>query len=779
MGSKNLERIGSVMLDYTYYSGEDLYSEGAAEDRLLDYVKNHTALEYESYIQESRSWSVMYHLSHIRENVVSWLPIKPTEKVLEVGAGCGAITGVLCRLAESVTSVELSKKRSLINAYRNKEYDNLTIMVGNFEDVEKGLNEKYDYITLIGVLEYAASYINADKPYQQFLEILKKHLAPGGKIIIAIENRLGMKYFAGCKEDHLGEYFGGIMGYAQESGVKTFSKGKITQLLNETGFTNQKFYYPYPDYKLAHTIYSDDKLPGVGDLNTNLRNFDADRLVLFDETRAFDSMIEEGMFPEYSNSFFVIASPFEKMFTDDVQLPIYAKYGNERLDKFRVCTVITRDSQDEKRVYKIALSTHANEHVKKMDFNYSRLISQFDSTGLVPAKCDYFKGRQNTVEIAGVASKAKDSVVYEFVQGITLEDYLNDLEVLEDYPRMEKILLKFCEKLYSTSDVVEFKRSIQFDEMFGKREFKKNYSATNPCNVDMIFSNIVLDGGRKEAGDWSVLDYEWVLDFAVPIQFVIFRALFYHFHEKTDDGFSLYLSRKGMDVYALCGIDLGERMLFTEMEHSFQVYIIGGAASLEVMQVLMPSATIRLPQIVKMGAYLRNLDIPKIYYSRSNVFSSDNQLAIIADVDEGNVKMRIPFENYINYLRIDPTEYPCLLKINEAKYTTVDGNRVDVDAVVINGHVISKNSFLYDTNDAQIIFERVPQNAKALEISYSVSMLENHFYDDVLKLLVKREEEELEKKLTFGYRVKRKLGVIKEEVFPEGFKRVYILDEAK
>lgn len=779
MALKNLERVGSVIVDYTYYKGEDLYSEGAAEDRLLDYVKNHTSLDYEHYIQESRSWSVMYHLSYIRENAVSWLPIKSDDKVLEVGAGCGAVTGALARLAGSVTAVDLSKKRSLINAYRNKEYDNLTIMVGNFEDVEKGLTEKYDYITLIGVLEYAASYINAEKPYHQFLEILKKHLAPGGKIVIAIENRLGMKYFAGCKEDHLGEYFGGIMGYTQESGVKTFSKGKITELLDETGYTDKKFYYPYPDYKLAHTIYSDEKLPGIGDLNTNLRNFDADRLVLFDETRAFDSIIEEGMFPEYSNSFLIVASPEENMFGKLDEVPVFAKFGNERADKYKVCTVITKTKDSENSVYKIALSTRANEHVKKMSENYTKLISQYGNTGLVPAKCDYIKGKEKGIEIAGVASKAKDMVIYEFVSGITLEDYLNELEAQEKYTEMETLLLNYCEKLNNLSDTVEFKRSVAFDEMFGKREFKKQYRAVSPCNYDMIFSNIVLDSQKKEKGKWSVLDYEWMLDFAVPIQFVIYRAIFYHFHEKYDNGFSLYLSRKGMDVYSLCGIDIGERMLFSEMEHSFQVYIIGGVASLAVMQVLMPSATIRMSGIEKMGAYLRNLDIPRIYYSRSNVFTSENQLAIIADVDEGRVKMRIPFDNYINYLRIDPTEYPCILKLNSISYTMNDGNRTAIDTVVVNGHIISNDSFMFDTNDAQIIIEQIPQDAKALEISYNVTMLEKQFYDDFLNLLVEKENQAALEKQKFSYRVKRKLKVVTEEAFPEGFRRAYLRDEAR
>ena len=775
MSYMNPDRIGSVVVDYTYYNGEDLYSEGAAEDRLLDFVKNHTSLEYEHYIQETRSWSVMYHLSYIRENVISWIPIKESDSVLEIGSGCGAVTGALARLAKSVTCVELSRKRSLINAYRNKEYDNVTIMVGNFEDIEKGLTEKYDYITLIGVLEYAGSYINDERPYTALLEKLKSHLKPGGKIVIAIENRLGMKYFAGCKEDHLGVYFGGIEGYSSDSKVRTFSKRRLEDLLEATGYQNSRFYYPYPDYKLPHTIYSDEKLPGIGDLDTNIRNFDDDRLVLFDETKAFDSMIEEGRFPDYSNSFIVLASAAQD-WQKDMNLPIFAKYGNERMEEYRVCTLIDRNPEGEYRVFKAALSTHANAHVDKLSANYSRLEEQFGKTGLAPVKCYLQKGRERGVALAGVASKAKDSVRFDYMSGITLDDYLNELESRGCYPQMESVILEYCRKLEGLAGVTEFRRSVGFDEVFGKREFKKRYSALNPCNFDMIFSNIVLDRTELENGTWNVLDYEWVWDFPIPIRFVIYRALYYHFRNRTDDGFSLYLSRKGMDVYSLCGIDIGERMLFSEMEHSFQVYIIGGAASLEVMQVLMPTTTIRIDNIVKIGSYLRNLDTPKIYFSRGNTFMSDNQLGIIGHVDNGHVSMNIPFERYINSLRIDPTEYPCLLHIDKLCYSLNDGFKQDVGQIIVNGYEISSGTFLFDTNDAQIILEGIPQNAKSLEVGYLVSMIEDPFYEDILNVLKRETERAAEEKQTFSYRSKRKLGIIKEDTLPEGYVRADLAD---
>ena len=41
-----LEEIGKVKLDYSKYSGKDLYCDGAVEDELLDIAKNRSPVEY-------------------------------------------------------------------------------------------------------------------------------------------------------------------------------------------------------------------------------------------------------------------------------------------------------------------------------------------------------------------------------------------------------------------------------------------------------------------------------------------------------------------------------------------------------------------------------------------------------------------------------------------------------------------------------------------------------------------------------------------------------------
>ncbi|MCI9485901.1 MAG: class I SAM-dependent methyltransferase [Lachnospiraceae bacterium] len=301
-----MEVIGKVTLDDSKYIGKDLYSDGNIEDELLEIVKTRESSEYEAVIREKHEWAVLYHLSERRGNIVDWMEDDGEASVLEVGSGCGAVTGTLSKKYKSVTCIELSKKRSLINAYRNRDRDNVKILLGNYKDVERDLDETYDLITLIGVFEYAKGYMGSEDPYADFLNSLKKHLKPGGKIVIAIENKLGLKYWAGCAEDHCGRLYEGLEGYLNTDSVRTFTKAGLEKVINDCGCRAEGFYYPYPDYKLPTVIYSDAYLPKIGELNNNYNNFDVDRLLTFDESKVFDTVIEDGLFPIYSNSFLVV-----------------------------------------------------------------------------------------------------------------------------------------------------------------------------------------------------------------------------------------------------------------------------------------------------------------------------------------------------------------------------------------------------------------------------------------------------------------------------------------
>lgn len=291
------------VLNLQFYRGLDTYSDGEVEDELLEIVKNND--EYDEILCNNNDWAYLYHLSPVRENLLEWYDFRREGSLLEIGSGCGAMTGLFCRKLSRVVGIDLSKKRSMINAYKNKKYNNLEIFVGNFADI--AMEEKFDYVTLIGVLEYSCFYVGGKDSFHDMLKKAGSYLKPGGTLIVAIENKYGLKYWAGAKEDHTGIVFDGISGYEGVDRVRTFSRKGLEDLLIRSGFGNNRFYYPVPDYKMPNEIFSGERLPSRGTLRGLSKAYDRDRYMFFDEELAFDSICDDDMFEIFSNSFLVFS----------------------------------------------------------------------------------------------------------------------------------------------------------------------------------------------------------------------------------------------------------------------------------------------------------------------------------------------------------------------------------------------------------------------------------------------------------------------------------------
>lgn len=288
-----------------HYKGSDLYSDGDIENTILDIVKNNT--DFTDILHDTDNWAILYHLTPIRKNLLDWYDFDKNATLLEIGGGCGAFSGMFAQKLKEVKVVELSKRRAEIIYNRHKNYENLEIIAGNLNDI--AFEEKFDYVTLIGVLEYAGKFTEGNTPFKTFLENAKSYLKPNGKLLIAIENKFGLKYWGGAREDHTGRYFDSIEDYPNDKGIQTFGKKELEELILSTGFRCLDFYYPMPDYKLPKIIYSDDYLPKMDDLfDIYSPNFDQDRCVLFNEREAFKNIIKNEQFSFFANSFLVEAS---------------------------------------------------------------------------------------------------------------------------------------------------------------------------------------------------------------------------------------------------------------------------------------------------------------------------------------------------------------------------------------------------------------------------------------------------------------------------------------
>lgn len=272
---------------------------------LYEILQQNSAERYGDVIQKKASYPYLYHLSEIRQNLIEWIPLSKEMHVLECNPECGALTAKLLEKAGQVTCiVEDEMQESIIRERCRADQSRLTF-------AKEANAESYDVILIVG------SFYR----YVEELPALRALLKRDGKLIVADANRLGLKYMAGCQEEYQGGYFTGVQGYETEASDveldgkdvlakqgRCYTRQEYIGLLKRAGFEKLTFYYPYPDHKFPCCIYSDDWLPCKGELAENRRNFERDRVELFDESKVYDTLLGEGLFGEFANSFLIEAS---------------------------------------------------------------------------------------------------------------------------------------------------------------------------------------------------------------------------------------------------------------------------------------------------------------------------------------------------------------------------------------------------------------------------------------------------------------------------------------
>ena len=291
------------------------YSDGDEEEaRILARLQSASDLSSLSNELESSvwDWPSEYHLTQKRANLLRHLPFQPGMKILELGGGCGGITRFLGESGAEVSMVEGSLNRALCAAERTRNLDNVRIHCANFGDVD--FEPVYDFVVLIGVLEYAPLFWEGDDPFRSYLGKIKSALKKGGRVIIAIENRNGLKYYNGCSEDHIAKPFIGITDAYGSKEPRTFGRKELQCLLHDTGLQATEFHYPFPDYKLPTVVVTEQGfntpafIPEGLLCQTASRDYCLPHTPLFREAMAWPQLVANKMAEDMANSFLVLAS---------------------------------------------------------------------------------------------------------------------------------------------------------------------------------------------------------------------------------------------------------------------------------------------------------------------------------------------------------------------------------------------------------------------------------------------------------------------------------------
>ncbi|WBV22801.1 class I SAM-dependent methyltransferase [Pantoea piersonii] len=226
------------------------------ENYILDVVSNASDCSVMSpeLATKIKDWPSLYHLTSKRSNLLRpFAKDFAGKRILEIGSGCGAITRFLGESGAHVTAIEGSLRRATIARKRCAGMDNIDVICASSEKIPD-LGE-FDYVMLIGVLEYANSFLGKGGQ-KKLLESCRTRLTRQGALFIAIENKLGLKYLAGAKEDHLGVPMLGINNAYSENGVCTLGREELKDLIRESGYHHIEEYLPFPDYKLPTLIFT-------------------------------------------------------------------------------------------------------------------------------------------------------------------------------------------------------------------------------------------------------------------------------------------------------------------------------------------------------------------------------------------------------------------------------------------------------------------------------------------------------------------------------------------
>ena len=444
-------------------------------DLLKETVRNTEKEKYEDVIWKSKDYSLFYHLSAARRNLLEWIPLRAGTTILEVGAECGALTGLFLEKGNEVTALEADPAKAEILKLRYKDCANLQVVTGTFSDLPEG--KTWDYLISAGSLPLAATYFPKEAdPYLAFLRAMRARMADDARVFVSLPNKLGLKYLSGAREDYTGAPFTGIENYFYHPSIRTFGRRELAGLFDQAGFPGGSWFYPYPDWRFPVALFSDERLPRTGELNRNLESCDQERYVFFDETKAFDTLVEEGLFSEFANSFLVVFG------MDKTALPTYIKYASERSKKYALRT----EQRWNGIMRKVAMFPEGIPHIRSIFSSYEILEHSMKDTMIRVAPCRLV---DNALE-------------QKYVQGRSLQQFMQKLALEGKNEEIQMLITEYLMRL----------------ETF-----------ENLNDIDLIFSNLMISSSASTALDvkhsvWDLIDYEWTYEEPKPKKYVLYRS---------------------------------------------------------------------------------------------------------------------------------------------------------------------------------------------------------------------------------------------------------------
>jgi len=437
----------------------------------------------------------------------------------------------------------------------------------------------------------------------------------------------------------------------------------------------------------------------------------------------------------------------------------YVKFTDYRDPAFRIRTMIY-EKGDMKYVRKLPKDDMAKAHVEKMLNSYILLSKVYKHIKF--CSC----------------TKVEGAIEFSFIEGLSFEEKLLSNISEKNLSSFKELIIEYINILKDSRNIElsKFEVSEGFIDIFGQVIISKEHMCLPISNIDMGFDNIIINSDNT-----YIIDYEWVYDFLIPIDFIIYRNL-RNFYNR----YSNLLNHNKFPKFkeTIYGLDIKDAdiILYETMEKNFLLKTNGLINNL-VNYSKNYFHVSKLEELMRRSSYEASLQLFWSYNSDFNELDSIKKKINLSNDKEITFKLiEDNIGSNLRKIRIDPHIDSCIIKVKRITLKGIDKSKdIDLSKLETNG-IKSNDGYYYFLNeDPQIIIDLKSVKYKVSEVIFEmediitdigskvaikkISELYNSKFHNFRKQLFEKERiiDEFKKVTAYG-KLKRKLIKIKKNL---------------
>lgn len=230
---------------------------------------------------------------------------------------------------------------------------------------------KYDYAVVSDYFE------TVDDPLQ-LLCVVKACLKVTGKLLLALNNPLGLRYFVGDKDPYTGRNFDSIESYMRVNKYdrnnlpgRIYDRAQTEEFLDDAGFGKRILYSAFPNLEFLQLVYREDILPNEDISSRILPLYNSPDTLFLDEFTLQQKLQKNGMFHQFANAYI-----FECHVSEDMNTPVAdsekIKHATINLNRGPECAMVTR-IMESGEVVKCAIFPEGKKMIRALKDNHDEL----------------------------------------------------------------------------------------------------------------------------------------------------------------------------------------------------------------------------------------------------------------------------------------------------------------------------------------------------------------------------------------------------------------------